>query len=810
MTSITNLLDSDKKIVDNVTNNTEFSYSININEIQLTTNALDDYQRLFFTTFVLNNNIENNVDYRIKIINTVYKSTLMPGLSRPPYLPEEFIDSGYDYNFNEKKHQKTTKRNKSDNLLHCQEYSLPNVNINNLGESIDLNLNELDSKFRNNFKINDIEKNVPILNGRIFFDDDINDKTVPSQKVNEVKKELLENVDSDNVVYAITKNKQYKMRNIMHKNNQIKHIVNPNNGVIWCNRTDYVFLTGIWRLYQDIINGLCKHDRYLMDDNINLQKYCESEFEYILENLITTKTKDRLDKNSANSDEKNKKTFKYSELYWHNTPKGLKHEILEFYKDYLINERKVPFQFLHHMNKLPLVKRGKGGFIRIQGIWLPRELARPLCILFAFPIRYLLVPVFGSEFPEDCKTWFYKFHSMNTDLKLTPLKLHYPLINFQSIILNTLRANTNDNTNLNKIKTQTKKKRKNNESNSVTKPGKKQNLPLFTPNNGNIHTPINLINQNINTFDNVALLPPIANLNNSVNYSNVSTPMKENNNFLKERINTFNFDPNNNTNITSMNQIPAPITTNPTIQTAHTNTLYNSGNNINYNNNGSNIANVLTPTPSQFRNQSMVTYPSGTLMPTFNPGDFNPGNNIPPQSFIFNNANNFNFINNNNKNASFNQHNNMNNVHQFKRDPILYPKPNNNYIDYNNNSNLSFDNTDLNKINSINQNNSIISSTPSFANLRPTLLPQGSFKNATPLPHGNNLVLNQKYERLNNSDFNSSTRLNSNNTLWNNKIPNQISNIPTQTNSMGNPVSNQNEVNKKYLPGDSNDPIIPK
>ncbi|ONH69503.1 Transcriptional repressor XBP1 [Cyberlindnera fabianii] len=48
------------------------------------------------------------------------------------------------------------------------------------------------------------------------------------------------------------------------------------------------------------------------------------------------------------------------------------------------------------------VRRVRGGFLKIQGTWLPFETCKTLAKNFAFPIRYCLVPLFGETFPDEC------------------------------------------------------------------------------------------------------------------------------------------------------------------------------------------------------------------------------------------------------------------------------------------------------------------------------------------------------------------------------------------------------------------------
>ncbi|KAG0173262.1 hypothetical protein DFQ28_011173 [Apophysomyces sp. BC1034] len=54
-----------------------------------------------------------------------------------------------------------------------------------------------------------------------------------------------------------------------------------------------------------------------------------------------------------------------------------------------------------HLNDFT-VKRVRGGYLHIQGTWIPFDHARTLCKRTAWHIRQELVPIFGSEFPEEC------------------------------------------------------------------------------------------------------------------------------------------------------------------------------------------------------------------------------------------------------------------------------------------------------------------------------------------------------------------------------------------------------------------------
>ncbi|KAH3667544.1 hypothetical protein WICMUC_005331 [Wickerhamomyces mucosus] len=48
------------------------------------------------------------------------------------------------------------------------------------------------------------------------------------------------------------------------------------------------------------------------------------------------------------------------------------------------------------------IKRIRGGFLKIQGTWIPFNLAYELSKKFAYNFRYQLIPIFGENFINDC------------------------------------------------------------------------------------------------------------------------------------------------------------------------------------------------------------------------------------------------------------------------------------------------------------------------------------------------------------------------------------------------------------------------
>lgn len=64
----------------------------------------------------------------------------------------------------------------------------------------------------------------------------------------------------------------------------------------------------------------------------------------------------------------------------------------------------------------PYIKRIRGGFLKIQGTWLPYNLCKVLARRFCYYIRYELIPIFGVDFPDYClKPTDYGFGELKLD-----------------------------------------------------------------------------------------------------------------------------------------------------------------------------------------------------------------------------------------------------------------------------------------------------------------------------------------------------------------------------------------------------------
>ncbi|KAG8932811.1 hypothetical protein FRC02_000495 [Tulasnella sp. 418] len=58
--------------------------------------------------------------------------------------------------------------------------------------------------------------------------------------------------------------------------------------------------------------------------------------------------------------------------------------------------------FEHQQDLIPQLRKVKGGFLKIQGTWIPHEAAVTMARKIAWPIRNDLVPFFGPDFPDTC------------------------------------------------------------------------------------------------------------------------------------------------------------------------------------------------------------------------------------------------------------------------------------------------------------------------------------------------------------------------------------------------------------------------
>ncbi|AGO11559.1 AaceriADL227Cp [[Ashbya] aceris (nom. inval.)] len=234
----------------------------------------------------------------------------------------------------------------------------------------------------------------------------------------------------------LTKNQQFKLHKMQYSE-QAGNVINPNNVILWDYKTGYVFFTGIWRLYQDVMRGMCNLPRGSTrgeeENSQQRQWQCYKELEYSLKACLYepyggkaraegSHRRQRLSSgrtthtSASNSSSASANTHtssavasasSYTDVHWNQVDLAWKQRLCSIYQQEKKLEFTPEFQDCY--------KRIRGGYIKIQGTWLPMEICKRLCIRFCFPIRYFLVPIFGEGFLQECQDWYFT-HRLKQDL----------------------------------------------------------------------------------------------------------------------------------------------------------------------------------------------------------------------------------------------------------------------------------------------------------------------------------------------------------------------------------------------------------
>lgn len=320
-------------------------HQFDVNSVTLTASPLDDYQRLYFGTLLsLPREKQPNVDIR----SVSYKSNVA-----------ELFRQG------------------KGNTLECYEYLLPDVRS---GADPSAIMTDLDGAAKERLKIRD-----GILSG------------------------VVQTNSQESMEDSLTKNQQFKLRKLGHSTQS--RLINPNNCVLWTHDSGYVFLTGIWRLYQDVMRGLSSIPRVGEEENGGGSgRMCQEELEFITAQAFydghSVERKRRRHSSSGELGPTNARRSSsltsYSDLHWNGLSGDLKGQLVNCYRNHLIRNG-VSYAEASKVSLSDVMHRIRGGYIKIQGTWLPLEMAKLICQWFCFPIRYLLVPIFGLDFPRLCE-----------------------------------------------------------------------------------------------------------------------------------------------------------------------------------------------------------------------------------------------------------------------------------------------------------------------------------------------------------------------------------------------------------------------
>ncbi|CCE62798.1 hypothetical protein TPHA_0D01580 [Tetrapisispora phaffii CBS 4417] len=408
-------------------------------KVRLSDSPLDDYQRLYFLNLfsdIDNKNHNNNgqPSLYINVKNVIFKTSYN----------EIFNDLRKFITINNKnksivKQNVAIELNGEKNNLNCLEYQVPNILIHSdesqhtvydISEqywkrlaSTEKNIFQFlkgELNLDNNLIISDYE------NGKIKFSND--NFTLPTS----CRKRQNSVVGK---VKVVEKNDSNSMKIMFSQNQQDIILLNPNNYIIWTEKHQHVFFSGIWRLYQDVIRALSNSPRYTVkslknnNDDVNqsnlvLQKICESEFRFTMNyafsgiDIGADIKKIRMRRSRKhNCSHPNKSSSvnnfsvvanaKYIDFPWSYVDASLEKRLLDEYKQYLKTTQSLTEEEIDYLQFKDLIQKIRGGYTKIQGCWLPYTIAREFCLRFCYPIRYLLIPVFGESFPDECSEKYF-------------------------------------------------------------------------------------------------------------------------------------------------------------------------------------------------------------------------------------------------------------------------------------------------------------------------------------------------------------------------------------------------------------------
>ncbi|CAL9730001.1 hypothetical protein MOUN0_I04236 [Monosporozyma unispora] len=447
-------------------------FHLDIKKVKLQeNNPTDDYQRLYFNSLIK----QNLHDLTCKISEVDYKSNIVNVFNHPPWL-------------NDIENPKEPVKGRGWNNLCCYEYQLPDV----LGKDTSTNQpNLIDTTqfvIQGSIKVNDNTQQSSISSARkksassASSTATTNAAVIPTNSKNNKEKLVITKANKNNSnskpnnepidpkglksIYdlniktgnislstnqnltslkdtfdinslpdnnsTLTKNQQFKLTKLNYNSNGHSNLINPNNCILWDKNSGFVFLTGIWRLYQDIMNGLGTMERVSTVDGSHistspqLQDHCKKEMDYILNYAFyepiswdgkqTRRRKSSItnsnDIQAHNNEIKSPEDIHYVDLHWNSLSKDLKHLVLSDFQETL--EKQYPGKTFDDLDmSTHILQRIRGGYIKIQGTWLPWQVARLICTRFCFPIRWLLVPMFGPTFPQECEDYYFNIMLKN-------------------------------------------------------------------------------------------------------------------------------------------------------------------------------------------------------------------------------------------------------------------------------------------------------------------------------------------------------------------------------------------------------------
>ncbi|AET38803.1 Xbp1p Ecym_3312 [Eremothecium cymbalariae DBVPG len=406
-----------------------------LESVALTDSPIDDYQRYYFMQIV--SRLDSAAACELDLLERVNADLNIRTTSYRTNSAFQF----YDLSMGQAKAEPCQLSRKERKTLECFEYQIP-----------------------------DITKG-PCVSGDISLHRQHGFLCVNSENV--IKLQQQRGPSAPDISF-LTKNQQFKLQKLQYSEHATS-VINPNNVILWDYKTGYVFFTGIWRLYQDVMRAMCNMPRTGSSEHEeeNSQKrlwQCVKELEYSLKSCLYEANShvpgdgagsgsyasvpykrhrvssdrsastavpaahggglgipgQKATGNQAGSNNSSSQTagvaggapshavtsgngpsgagapcaassLSYTDVHWNQLDPAWKQQLCQMFQEIRKLDFTLDFQDCY--------KRIRGGYIKIQGTWLPLEISRQLCTRFCFPIRYLLVPIFGADFPRQCEEW---------------------------------------------------------------------------------------------------------------------------------------------------------------------------------------------------------------------------------------------------------------------------------------------------------------------------------------------------------------------------------------------------------------------
>lgn len=517
---------------------------IELENIKLTSGPLDDYQRLFFATVLSKYfsekpedkqqigtlNLSDYINHELRLRASEHKSNVSKEFNHPYYLTEAYnvaSKAADDAMFRAAANGKaiSQKAKKERQVFTCFEFKLPDLewivpfdeDENDIGSSTkplmrltSETIKSIPAEYLKAIALHPGSDVGQVLSANIELyserpsdskmeEDDINYKAIiaPIPAFNPLGHKTArvpQNMADDSCSFSMLgKNTAYSIDKFHHFCNVNKRLINKNNMLVWGSQSGFVFFTGIWRLYQDVMRGLILGQRGYKGNTTagKAQEECRYEFEYSVSEAfyntleadlghddhsntnpeVNKKRKKRSPRNGTpgslnnigvkvvlndgisgskcapritkskmnpvtgkieqvNEDDNYKDTdgnieeppkivskIKYNDVDWERLSPHLNTMIMDEFKQALVDEYHISGDIINHdvYKVSQLLQRIRGGYVKMQGTWLPMKLAKMICIRFCFPIRYMLVPMFGPDFPNECQEWYEKFSLVRAD-----------------------------------------------------------------------------------------------------------------------------------------------------------------------------------------------------------------------------------------------------------------------------------------------------------------------------------------------------------------------------------------------------------